>query len=152
MQTVRMKFRTTIIQSGKNTTGIEVSPEIVEALGKGKRPPVRVTINDYTYRTSVASMGGVYMFSVSAEVRDKAGVAGGDEVEVELELDTEPREVEVPDDFATALAANKAAKERFAALSYSNKRRWVLSIEDAKTEATRQRRIAKAVADISAGK
>ena len=147
-----MKFRTTIIQSGKNTTGIEVSPEIVEALGKGKRPPVRVTINDYTYRTSVASMGGVYMFSVSAEVRAKAGVAGGDEVEVELELDTEPREVEVPDDFATALAADEAAKERFAALSYSHKRRWVMSIEDAKTEATRQRRIAKAVADISAGR
>lgn len=147
-----MKFRTTILQSGKNTTGIEVPTEIVEALGKGKRPPVRVTLNGYTYRSSVASMGGVFMVGVSAEVRAKAGVAGGDELEVEIELDTEPREVEVPDDFATALKADKAANERFAALSYSHKRRWVMSIEDAKTEATRQRRIAKAVTDISAGR
>ncbi|MBM7790607.1 YdeI/OmpD-associated family protein [Tenggerimyces flavus] len=147
-----MKFRTTILSSGKNTTGIEVPPDVVEALGKGKRPPVRVTLNGYTYRSSIAVMGGAYLVGVSAEVRAHAGVAGGDELDVEVELDTEPREVEVPDDFATALKADKAANERFAALSYSHKRRWVMSIEDAKTEATRQRRIAKAVADISAGR
>ena len=121
MQTVRMKFRTTILQSGKNTTGIEVSPEIVDALGKGKRPPVRVTINGYTYRSSVATVDGRSMVGVSAEVRANAKVAGGDEVEVELELDTEPREVAVPDDFAAALLKDKAANDRFAALSYSHK-------------------------------
>lgn len=147
-----MKFRTTILRSGKNTTGIEVPPDVVSALGKGKRPPVLVTLNGYTYRSSVAVMGGVFMVGVSADVRAQAGVAGGDELEVEISLDTEPREVSVPDDFAVALKADPAANDRFAALSYSHKRRWVMSIEDAKTEATRLRRIAKAIADLNAGR
>lgn len=147
-----MKFRTIIEQGGKNTTGIVVSPEIVEALGAGKRPPVRVTINGYTYQTSIASMGGRFMFSVSAEVRQNAGVSGGDEVEIELELDTAPRIIEVPPDLAAALAAEPAAHTLFETLSYSNKRRLVTPINDAKSEETRQRRIAKTVENLAAGK
>lgn len=100
-----MRFRTTIVQSGKNTTGIQVPGEVMEALGAGKRPAVTVTVNGYRYRSTVASMGGVAMVSLSAEHRAGAGVAGGDEVEVDLELDTAPREVEVPADLAAALDA-----------------------------------------------
>ena len=89
--------------NGKTATGIEVSDEIVAGLGQGKRPPVRVTIGGYSYRTTVARMGGRFLISLSAENLAAAGVAAGDEVEVGLELDDAPREVEVPADLAAAL-------------------------------------------------
>ncbi len=148
-----MKFRTEIEQgTTKNVTGIVVPEKIVEALGAGKRPPVKVTINGYTYRNTIAVMGGAYMLSVSAEVREKAGVKGGDKVDVDLELDTEPREVTVPPDFAKALDADPAAARFFDGLSYSQKRGFVLPIEDAKSPATRERRIAKAVSALRDGR
>jgi Bacteriocin-protection, YdeI or OmpD-Associated/Domain of unknown function (DUF1905) len=147
-----MRFRTTILQGDKTATGIEVPEEIVAALGSGKRAKVLVTINGYTYRNSVAPMGGVYMVGVSADVRQAAGVAGGDEVDVDIELDTAPREVNVPDDFATALDAVPAARRTFEALSYSNKSWHVLQIDGAKTDETRQRRIAKSVEALRDGR
>jgi hypothetical protein len=140
-----MRFRTTIQQSGKTATGIQVPDEVVEALGSGRRPAVRVTINGYTYRNTVAVVGGVYMVGVSAEHRAGAGVAGGDEVDVDVELDTAPREVAVPADFAAALDAEPNARRTFDGLSYSNKSWHVLQVTGAKTDETRQRRIAKSV-------
>lgn len=147
-----MRFRTTVLQGGKTATGIEVPEAIVTALGSGKRPKVRVTINDYTYRSSVAPMGGVFMIGVSDEVRRNAGVAGGDEVDVDLELDTAPREVNVPADLAAALDAEPDARRTFDGLSYSNKSWHVLSVEGAKTDETRQRRIAKSVEALREGR
>ena len=140
-----MRFRTTLLQGGKTAVGFEVPPEVVESLGKGKKPPVRVTINGYTYRNTVAVMSGVYMVGVSAENRESAGVKGGDEVDIDIELDTEKREVTVPPDLAEALENDPDAKRFFEGLSYSNKSRHVLSIEGAKTEETRQRRVEKAI-------
>jgi bacteriocin resistance YdeI/OmpD-like protein/uncharacterized protein DUF1905 len=147
-----MRFRTTIVQTGKTTTGIEVPDEVMEALGSGKRPAVRVTVNGYSYRSTVASMGGRSMVSLSAEHRAGAGVAGGDEVEVDLEPDTAPREVTVPDDLAAALDAEPAARATFDGLSYSNKSWHVLQVTGAKTEETRQRRIAKSVEALRQGR
>jgi Bacteriocin-protection, YdeI or OmpD-Associated/Domain of unknown function (DUF1905) len=147
-----MRFRTTIQQTGKNTTGIPVPDDVVAALGSGKRPAVTVTVNGYSYRSTVASMGGVSMVSLSAEHRAGAGVAGGDEVEVELELDTAPREVTVPDDLAAALDAEPAARATFDGLSYSNKSWHVLQVTGAKTDETRQRRIAKSVETLRQGR
>lgn len=144
------KFRAVILQSGKTATGIEVPPEVVAALGTSKKPAVRVTLNGYTYRNTVATMGGKFMLSVSAEVREKAGVQGGDEVEVTLELDTEKRTVTVPPELAAALAKNAKARTAFEALSYSNQLRYVLAVEGAKTEETRQRRIEKTVSELKA--
>jgi Bacteriocin-protection, YdeI or OmpD-Associated/Domain of unknown function (DUF1905) len=140
-----MRFRTTIQQAGKTATGIQVPDEVVEALGSGRRPAVKITINGYTYRNTVAVMGGVYMVGVSAEHRAGAGVAGGDEVDVDVELDTAPREVAVPADFAAALDAEPNARRTFDGLSYSNKSWHVLQVTGAKTDETRQRRIAKSV-------
>ncbi|MFN8540858.1 MAG: YdeI/OmpD-associated family protein [Thermomicrobiales bacterium] len=147
-----MKFRAVLELAGKTATGIQVPVEVVTALGAGKRPAVSVTINGYTYRSTVAPMGGVYMLPVSAEIRANAGIAAGDEVEVEVALDTAPREVVVPPDLAEALAGDAEAKQRFEALSYSNKRRHVLSVEGTKNEETRKRRVAKAIEDLKAGK
>jgi len=140
-----MKFRTTILLNGKTATGLEVPPELVDALGAGKKPAVTVTIGGYSYRSTVAVMGGKFMLPFSAEHRAATGLGGGDEVEVSLELDTAPRELVVPDDFAAALDAAPQARTAFDALSYSNRRRYVLSIDEAKTSETRQRRIEKSV-------
>jgi hypothetical protein len=147
-----MKFHTTILQGAKTTTGIRVPDEIVEALGSGRRPAVRVTVNGYSYRTSVASMNGAFMVSVSADIRKKAGVAGGDEVDVEIELDTEPREVSVPADLQAALGTDPQAGEFFESLSYSHKSAYVLWIESAKKDETRQRRIPEAVRMLREGR
>ena len=147
-----MKLHVTIEKGGKNTTGIEIPPEVVESLGAGKKPKVQVTINGYSYRSSIASMGGRFMLPVSAEVREKANVTGGDEVDIDLELDTAPRVIEVPPDLGSALDAEPAARTLFDTLSYSNKRRLVEPVVAAKTEETRQRRIAKTVENLAAGK
>ena len=147
-----MRFRTTILQSGKTATGIEVPDEVMEALGSGKRPAVKVTLNGYTYRSTVATVGGRPMVGLSAEHRAGAGAAGGDEVEVDLELDTAPREVAVPDDLAAALDAEPAARSTFDGLSYSNKSWHVLQVTGAKTEETRQRRIARSIEALRQGR
>ena|SRR5579884_3299776 len=147
-----MRFRGIIQLSGKTATGISVPTEVVERLGSGKRPRVRVTINGYTYRSSVAPMGGEFMLPVSAEVRASAGVAAGDELDVDIELDAEPREVTVPSDFMEALNGDEDARRVFDGLSYSNKQRVVLSIEGAKTAETRLRRIDKAMGDLREGR
>jgi hypothetical protein len=147
-----LRFHTTILQGDKTATGIRVPDEIVEALGSGKRPAVTITINGYTYRSSIAVLGGAYMVGVNADNRIGAGVAGGDEVDVDIELDTAPREVIVPDDFAAALDAEPAARSTFEGLSYSNKSWHVLSINGAKAEETRQRRITKSVEALKAGR
>lgn len=143
-----MKFRTTMFLSGNNT-GIEVPEAMVEALGAGKRPPVNVTVNGYAYRSTVASMGGRYLIPFSSDKRKETGITGGDAIEVELTLDTAPRTVEPPEDLAAALAAAPGAAEAFAALSPSRQKAHVTSVEGAKTDATRERRIAKAVAELT---
>jgi hypothetical protein len=140
-----MRFHATILQGDKTATGIHVPDEVVEALGSGRRPAVRVTINGFTYRSTVAVVSGNFMVGVSAENRAGAGVAGGDQVDVDIELDTAPREVTVPPDFAAALEAEPNARRTFDGLSNSNKSWHVGSIEGAKTDETRQRRIAKSV-------
>jgi len=147
-----MRFHTTILQSGKTATGIRIPDEIVEGLGAGKKPPIRVTINGYTYRSTVAVMGGDYMVGVNADNRAGAGVAGGDEVDVDIELDTAPREVSVPADLAAALDAEPDARRTFDALSYSNKSWHTLQVEGAKTDETRQRRIARSVEILREGR
>lgn len=146
-----MKFTSTVELGGKTATGIEVPNAIVEKLASGKRPAVTVKVGKHSYRTTVASMGGRFMIPLSADNREQAGVKAGDAVTVDIELDTKPRVVTVPADFKQALNADKVAKAAFDKLSYSHQSRWVLSIEDAKTDETRQRRIAKAVSTLREG-
>ena len=138
-----MKFQATIESAGKAATGIEVPADLVAALGKGKRPPVRVTINGYTFRTTIGVMGGRQLIPVSSKVRTAAGIAAGDHVHVALELDTSPRELDIPADFAAAMDAD--TRQFFDTLSYSRKQRFVLPIAEAKTPQTRQRRLDKAI-------
>jgi hypothetical protein len=147
-----MRFHATVELAGKTATGIRVPEEIVTQLGGGKRPAVSVTIAGYTYRTTVAPRGGEFKLPISAENRAGAGIAAGDEVDVEMELDTEPREVIVPPDFARALDRDADAKRFFDGLSYSQRQWFVLGIEQAKQPETRQRRVAKAVDRLGQGR
>jgi hypothetical protein len=143
-------FETTLAASGTNT-GIEVPPELVEQLEAGRRPPVLVDLDGHAYRSTVAVMGGRYLVSVSAAVRQATGLAAGDPVRVTLTLADTPREVDVPADLAAALAADEQAGAFFATLSNSLQRYHVDTVNGAKTAETRQRRIEKAVALFRAG-
>lgn len=145
-----MNFTATLALNGRTATGIEVPADVVEGLGAGRRAKVLVTLNGHTYRTSFGSMGGRTLIPVSAEVRAAAGVAAGDTLDVGVVLDTEPRTVTVPDELAAALSAAPGARQAFDALSPSNQGRHVLAVTGAKTEQTRQRRIAKIVDELRA--
>lgn len=147
----KVKFNTTIFQLGNNT-GIEVPEASIEKLASGKRPAVKVTLNGFTYRSTVAVMGGKFLIPLSAERRGQSNVKGGDKLNITLELDTEPREVELHEEFKKALNKDKKARTFFESLSYSAKQGYALPIIQAKGDDTRKRRIEKALNDLNAGK
>ena len=147
-----MRFRTTLLQTGKTATGMVVPVDVVEALGAGKRPPVQVTINGFTYRSTIAVMGGVFMVGVNSENRAGAGVKGGEEVDVDIELDTKPRELAVPAELAAALDAEPDARRTFDGLSYSNRLWHSLQVTTARTDETRERRLAKSIEALREGR
>jgi len=145
-----VKFQTTLHQTGNNT-GIEVPPELVEELGGGKRAAVKVTVNGYAYPSTIASMGGRFLIPFSSDKRAATGLAGGDPIEVELELDTAPRIIEPTPDLAEALAANPAAAAAWERLAPSHRKAHVSAIEGAKAAETRARRVAAAIEKLAAG-
>jgi hypothetical protein len=147
-----MRFRTTVELGGKTATGLPVPDAVVSALGVGKRPSVQIRIGDHTYRTTVASMGGRFLVPLSAENRAAAGVAAGDQVDVDIALDTAPREVIVPADLADALAHDDEARQFFDTLAYTHRKEWVRWIEEAKKAETRRARVTKAIEALRAGK
>jgi uncharacterized protein YifE (UPF0438 family) len=138
-------FETILLVAGKTATGIEVPTEIVSSLNSGKKPAVKVNLNGYEYRSTIAVMGGKFMIPVSAEHRTGANIKGGDSLKVSLELDTEPRILEISADLAAALEQNEVAKAKFEQLSYSQKRLHTLSVEGTKNPETRAKRVLKAI-------
>jgi hypothetical protein len=144
-----VEYRTTVVLGGKTATGLQVPDEIVAALGAGKRPPVSVTVGGYTYRTTVAPMGGAYWVPLAAEHREAAGVQAEQEVDVSIELDTAPREVPVPEDLAAAF--DDDVRATFDALAYSHRKEWVRWVEEAKKPETRATRIEKTVESLRSG-
>ena len=145
-----MRFESTVELGGKTATGIQVPDEVIEALGASKRPPVTITINGYTYRTTAVRMGGAFYVPLAAENREAAGVAAGDAITVDIENDTAPREVTLPDDLAAAM--DDAARTAYDGLSYTHRKEWVRWVEEAKRPETRAARIEKTVAGLREGK
>lgn len=146
-------FTTSVLQEeGMQATGIRVPAEIIPLFGMGKKPKVKVTLNGYSYRTTVAPYGDVFMLPLSKEHRTAAGVKAGDLVEVTLEPDLEPRTVEVPTDLADALARESGIRIVFDGLSYSVRKEFVRQVEDAKTQETRVRRITGIITKLRSGK
>jgi hypothetical protein len=143
-------FRTTLEATGGNNVGIVVPDDVVASFGRGKRVPVTVTVDgDHRYRTTIASMGGRFLLSFNAETRAATGRGAGDEVEVALELDDAPRTVEVPAPLAAALADDPAAAQAWEKLSASRRRAHAESVAGAKTDDTRERRLAKVLAALT---
>jgi len=145
-----MRFESTVELGGKTATGIPVPDEVVAGLGDSKRPAVTITVNGYAYRTTAVRMGGRFLVPLSAEHREAAGLAAGDDVAVEIALDTSPREVTLPEDLAAAM--DGAARTAYDALSYSHRKEWVRWVEEAKKPETRASRIEKTVAGLREGK
>lgn len=146
---MKATYTTTITRDDeKNATGIPVPAEVVAGLGQGKRPKVIVTVGGHSYRSTVAAYGDVYMLPLSQEHRAAAGVEGGQTVAITLELDAQPRTVDVPDDLAAALAEQPGRRAAFDALSYTARKEHVRQVETAKAAETRQRRIARIVAGL----
>jgi hypothetical protein len=147
-----MRFRAKVELSGRTATGVEVPENIVAGLGPSRRPPVRVTIGGHTYRSTVAAMHGRFMLPISADNRRSAGVTAGDDIDIEVEPDHEPREVTVPADLGRALAHDADAARGFERLSYSHKRAYVQWIEGAKKAETRSGRVTRAAAMLRQGR
>ncbi len=120
--------------------------EQVTAVGEGaKRFPVVARVNGYEWRTTVIRMRGEFLLGLNREVRDGAGVEAGDRLDVEVELDSAPREVEVPDALASALAGDASAAKRWESLSYTHRKEYARWVQEAKREETRDRRVVRAV-------
>ena len=141
----KIRFRTVLFQAGKTATGIKIPADLIEELGGGKKPLVKVTINGFTYRSAVAVMNGAFMVGVNAENREAAKVKSGDKIDVAIEIDTEERTVDVPAEFQKMLNQNKAANKTFELLSNSKKKALVIPVAKAKTQETRNRNIEKAL-------
>jgi hypothetical protein len=145
-----MRFESRVELGGKTATGIEIPTEIIEALGTSKRPPVTITINGYTYRTTAVRMGGRFLVPLAAENREAAGVAAGDQIVVDIDNDTAPREVDLPADLAAAM--DEAVRATYDGLSFTHRKEWVRWVEEAKKPETRAARIEKTVAGLREGK
>jgi antitoxin component of MazEF toxin-antitoxin module len=145
-----MEFRTTVELGGRTATGLRVPDEVVEALGAGKRPAVRITVAGYSYRTTVAPMGGAFYVPLAAEHREAAGLAAGQDVDVQIELDTAPRETPLPEDLDAAL--DDDARTFFTGLAPSHRKEWVRWVEEAKKPETRAARIEKTAEALKAGR
>jgi hypothetical protein len=141
-----------LLATGGNTAGFRIPDDFVAELGGGGRPKVVVTMNGFEFRSSIARMGGEFWLGVSGERRMAAGVRAGDVLDLDIVLDTQERTVDVPEDFALALERDPAAKAFFDGLSFSLKRYHVDQVTSAKTATTRERRIARSVEMLAAGK
>jgi hypothetical protein len=148
MAPVSVDYRTTMYLTGRNT-GIPVPPEVLERLGGGRRPAVAVVVNGYRYASTIASMGGRFLIPFSAERRAETGIAGGDDLEVSLELDAAPRDLPVPEDLAAALG-EADLRGAFDALAPSRRKAHVTAVEGAKAAETRTRRVAAVVESLRA--
>jgi Bacteriocin-protection, YdeI or OmpD-Associated/Domain of unknown function (DUF1905) len=145
-----MRFASTVELGGKTATGIPIPDEVIEAIGASKRPPVTVTVNGHTYRTTAVRMGGRFLVPLSAENREAAGVAAGDDVTVDIAPDTAPREVTLPEDLEAAM--DDHARAAYDRLSYTHRKEWVRWVDEAKKPETRATRIAKTVTGLREGK
>ncbi len=147
-----LKAKVTLVARGP-AAAVVLDDEQVKTVGEGaKRFPVAATINGYTWRTTVTRMRGEFLLGLNREVRDGADAQAGDTVELELELDTAPREVEVPEALSSALAGDREAAARFEALAFTHRKEYARWIEEAKRVQTRERRVVQALQMLREGK
>ncbi|HYT38559.1 MAG TPA: YdeI/OmpD-associated family protein [Acidimicrobiia bacterium] len=148
----RIEFRAQLEPRGP-AAAVVLDAAQVDSVGEGaKRFPVAATVNGYTWRTSVTRMGGEFLLGLSREVRQGAGVEAGDLVDVVIELDTAPRDVEVPEALAVALANDSEAMAAFDGMAFTHRKEYARWVAEAKREETRRRRVQQALEMIRSGK
>ena len=145
-----MRFESRVELGGRTATGIAIPDEVVASLGESKRPAVTITLNGHTYRTTAVRMGGRFLVPLAAENREAAGVAAGDQIVVDIDNDTAPREVDLPADLAAAM--DEAVRATYDGLSFTHRKEWVRWVEEAKKPETRTARIEKTVTGLKAGR
>jgi Bacteriocin-protection, YdeI or OmpD-Associated/Domain of unknown function (DUF1905) len=146
-----IRFRARLQPRGPAAAVVLDDAQVAEVGEGARRFPVVATVNGYAWRTSVARMGGEFLVGLSREVRQGAGVQAGDEVDVTIELDSAPRDVEVPEALAAALAADPSAKAAFEGMAFTHRKEYARWVAEAKRDETRQRRVQQAVEMIRAG-
>jgi hypothetical protein len=147
-----IRFRAQLQPRGPAAAVVLDDAQVAEVGEGARRFAVVATVNGYTWRTSVARMGGEFLVGLSREVRQGAGVQAGDEVDVIIELDSAPRDVEVPEALAAALAADPQANAAFEGMAFTHRKEYVRWVAEAKRDETRQRRVQQAVEMIRAGR
>jgi uncharacterized protein DUF1905/bacteriocin resistance YdeI/OmpD-like protein len=143
-----MRLRLELKGHGGNTAGFEIPDEVIEELGGGRRPKVVVTVGNHTWRSSIANMGGTFMLGVSMANRAAAGVSAGETLDVDIELDTAPRTVDVPDDLAAQLKQDASAAAAWDAWSFTRQKEAARSLTEAKKPETRASRLEKVLAEL----
>jgi hypothetical protein len=147
-----IRITATLVPRGP-AAAVVLDQATVEQVGEGaKRFPVVATVNGHTWRTSITRMRGEFVLGLGRAVRQEAGVEAGDTVQVELELDEAPREVEVPPALSVAFEGDPSARAAFAALAYTHRKEYAVWVQEAKREDTRERRVAQALEMLRAGK
>ena len=147
-----LRFTATLHERGP-AAAVVLDDEQVRMIGEGaKRFPVVATVNGYTWRTSVTRMGGEFLVGLNRQVREGAGVRAGDSVEVALELDTAPREVDLPEPLARALETDPGAKSTYEALSFTHRKEFARWVAEAKREDTRDRRVTETLRMLHEGR
>lgn len=140
-----LQLKTKLLARGP-AAAVVLDDEQVATVGEGaKRFPVRATVNGFAWRTTVTRMRGEFLLGLSREVRESAGVQAGDTVQLTIELDTEPREVEIPEELSSALSADPAAKAAFERLAFTHRKEYARWVAEAKREETRDRRVTRAL-------
>jgi len=144
MPTTARTFRAKLGTEQAGSLFFEVPFDVKAVFGKS-RPPIKVTINGYTYRSTPAIYAGRTYVPVRASNRDAAGVSVGDTVTVTLDLDTAVRDVRPPPPLARALKRDARARAAWEALSYSHKKEHSDAISSAKKPETRDARLERAL-------
>jgi len=143
-----MKLRLELRGHGGNTAGFEIPDEVIDELGGGRRPKVVVTVGTHTWRSSIANMGGTFMLGVSMANREAAGVSAGETLDVDIELDTAPRTVDVPSELAGELERDASARAVWDSWSFTRQQEAARSLTEAKKPETRARRLEKVLAEL----
>jgi hypothetical protein len=143
-----MRLRLELMGHGGNTAGFEIPDDVIEELGGGRRPKVVVTVGEHTWRSSIANMGGTFMLGVSMANRAAAGVSAGETLDVDIEFDTAPRTVDVPDDLAAELERDASVGAAWETWSFTRQKEAVRSLTEAKKPETRRRRLEKVLAEL----
>ncbi len=151
MASSKQRFEAEIKAGSGGGALVEIPFDVEQTYGTRGRVKVRATLDDHTYRGSIAPMGGSHVLGVIKSIREALGKSVGDSVRVTLEQDVEERTVDVPPELADALSDHPKARRFFDGLAYTYRKEYAAWIAGAKRPETRARRLERAVGMLERG-